>query len=356
MNDLEKLRDEIDHLDREIVALLHARAAKAEAIGAIKQARGKPVLDPQREMQVLRNVLDAGTGVLSDEALTTIYSAILSVSRALQRPLAIAYLGPAATNAHQAARCQFGDAATYLPSQTIAEVFLRTEKAEADYGVVPVENSSEGMVSNTLDMFVESDLKVSAEVLLPISHNLLAKCELQEIKRVCSHPQALAQSRGWLGQNLPGVELVETSSTARAAELAAVEAGTAAVANALAASVYGLNVLASRIEDSTQNFTRFLVIGQHTSERSGNDKTALLFSIKDRIGALHDVLAAFQSNDINLAKIESRPSRRRAWEYIFFVDLLGHPDDPAVQRALAELGAECDLVKVLGAWPIQRPI
>jgi chorismate mutase/prephenate dehydratase len=216
-----------------------------------------------------------------------------------------------------------------------------------------VENSTEGVVNHTLDMFIESELKICAEVYLRISHFLLAKSPLSEIKRVYSHPQALAQSRRWLLEHLPHTDLVEVASTARAAAMAALEPGSAAVAPQLAAQVYGLNILASHIEERASNVTRFLVIGHSTGERSGNDKTAVMFSLQDRVGALHDALAAFKDNNINLTMIESRPSRTRAWDWIFFAEFTGHPDDDDVRRVLTCLRAGCGYLKVLGAWPIE---
>lgn len=351
---LEDLRSRIDEIDRQIVALLNARARVVLEIGALKHERDSEVFDPQREKLVVENVVEANEGPLSAEAIRSVYSAIFSASRALQRPLRVAYLGPEATFTHQAAKRRFGDAAQFVPARTIPEVFLMTEKGATDYGVVPVENSNEGVVSHTLDMFVDSELKICAEVTLPITQNLLAKCDLSSIQKVYSHPQAIAQSRGWLTQNLPHVEIVEVTSTARAAEMAAAEPLAAAVANELAAEVYGLRIVEPRIEDNTLNVTRFLVIGQQMSPRSGHDKTAILFSIKDRLGALHDTLEIFLRHGLNLTKIESRPSKRKAWDYVFFVDLLGHPDDEAVGAALEELGDECVFVKVLGAWPLEQ--
>lgn len=353
MSDLAELRSKIDQIDQRLVQLLNERAELSRALGAFKRANGSAIYDPSRESEVIRRITAASSGPLSAEALGRIYTTIMSVSRELQAPLRVAYFGPAATFTHQAVIKHFGESATLIPAKTIADVFLMTEKQLADHGVVPVENSTEGMVSHTLDMFVDSELKICAEILLPITQNLMSKCALQEIRRIYSHPQGIAQTRDWLAQNLPGIELVETTSTARAAEIAAVEPYSAAIAAEVAAKEYGLEIVQARIEDNPANFTRFLVIGQRMATRTGNDKTAILFSVRDRVGALHDALEAFRGNQINLTKIESRPSKRKPWEYVFFVDLIGHPEDLGVRDALAKLSEVCHEVKILGAWPLQ---
>ncbi len=351
--ELHRLRERIDALDRQLVELLNARAAVSRRIGELKGHSGRPVLDEAREQQVLRRVAAANTGPLSTEMVLEIYRAILSTSRVLQRPIRVAYLGPAATFTHQAARRKFGGSAQYLPAASIGEVFLMSEKGEADYGVVPVENSTEGVVSHTLDMFMASEQKISAEVSLRIAHYLMSKTPLEGIRRVYSHPQALAQCRRWLGEHLPKVEVVEVTSTARAAEIARDEPGAGAVAPELAAEVYGLNILASHIEDMPTNTTRFLVIGQSMSAATGRDRTALMFCLQDRVGALHDALAVLKRQNINLSMIESRPSRTQLWDWVFFTELEGHPDDAAVAPALEALRRECSFVKVLGAWPAE---
>lgn len=346
-------RRQMDEIDRRLVALLSERAALSLAIGRIKAGNGGSTYAPERERFVFDHVLGLNQGPLSAEALKDIYQAILAASRALQRPLHIAYLGPAGTFTHEAAERRFGSSVTYLPTRSIPEVFAAAEKGHADYGVVPVENSTEGVVTHTLDMFVDSELKVCAEISLAVSQHLLSNSGLAEIARVYSHPQAIAQCRGWLMQNLPAAELVEIASTSRAAQMAAGEPGSAAISTETAARLYGLEVVARRIEDNAANFTRFLVIGPKMSQRSGSDKTSLIFSIKDRVGALHDALDVFLRHSINLTKIESRPSKRKAWDYLFFVDFIGHPEDERVAAALAALSQECVLVKVLGAWPLE---
>jgi chorismate mutase/prephenate dehydratase len=354
--DLEAARERIDDIDRQVVELLNERAAIAERLAEIKRARGAPVYDPTRERAVQERVCALNTGPLTNENLIAIYREIISATRAREAALRVAFLGPEATYTHQAARRHFGHAAEYLPCRSIAQVFHETERGNAHFGVVPIENTIEGAVTHTLDMLAESDLKIRicAEIMMEIHHHLLGHGPLSEIKRVYSHPQALAQTRRWLSEHLPHAELIEATSTVRGAELAASDREAAAVGPELAASLYGLQILARGIQDSADNVTRFLVLGPQMARPSGSDKTAIMFSIKDRVGALHDALGIFRRANINLTKIESRPSRRRAWDYIFFVDLEGHPDDPHVQAALRDLAQECVDVRVLGAWSRER--
>lgn len=354
--DLDEARERIDQLDTQIVQLLNERARIAQELARSKRETGTPVYDPTRERAVHARVCERNSGPLSDASLLAIYREIISATRALEAPQRVAFLGPEATYTHQAARRHFGHAAEYVPCRTIAQVFHETERGNATFGVVPIENTIEGAVTHTLDMLADSDLKlrICAEIMLEIHHNLLGHGPLAQIKRVYSHPQGLAQTRRWLAEHLPNADLIETTSTVRGAELAATDPEAAAVGPELAASLYRLNILARSIQDSTDNVTRFLVLGPEMARRSGNDKTAIMFSIRDRVGALHDALAIFRKQNINLTKIESRPSRRRAWDYVFFVDLEGHPDDPHVQIALRELAHECVDVRVLGAWPRER--
>lgn len=347
---LEKYRQEINELDRQIVTLLNQRAELAKKIGALKKVGEQQVYDPEREQQVLANVTEVNSGPLSDEAIRAIYTEVLSACRSLERPLRVAYLGPEATFTHEAAKKHFGSSAMLVPTKSIEQVFVKTEKGEVDYGVVPVENSLEGAVSHTLDMFLDSDLKICAEVTLEISQHLLSNNPLGGIHRIYSHPQAIAQCRNWLAERMPQAEIVEVASTARGAELAAQESGSAAIATELAADIYGLKVVERDIQDHLNNVTRFLVIGQQMGRRTGKNRTGLMFAIRDRVGALHDTLAMFRANNINLSMIQSRPSKRKAWDYYFFADLEGHPEDPNVAVALEELHRECLEVKVLGAW------
>lgn len=350
-HELISLRQEIDPIDRELVRLLNRRAELVLEIARRKAHSGEPVFHPDREQQVLRNVLAAGSGPLKPEHLRSIYREILSSSRSLQKRLKVAYLGPAATFTHQATLQIFGDATDLVPVPTIRDVFLDTERGGADYGVVPIENSTEGTVTDTLDTLVDTDRLVCAELSLPIVHNLMARCPRGDIKAVYSKDQALAQCRRWLAANLPRAELVQTFSTARAAEQAAGDPTGAAIAPALAAQVYGLDILEPGIQDLSNNITRFLVIGSTHPGPTGRDRTAAIISIKDRVGALHDMMEVFAREGINLSNIQSRPSRRKAWDYLFFMEMDGHSTDANVRSALQILEQQCSMVKVLGSWP-----
>jgi chorismate mutase/prephenate dehydratase len=280
---------------------------------------------------------------------------IVHVSRNLQKPLRIAYFGPEATFTHQAALRQFGRAVPLMPCKSISDVFAEVERDRADYGVVPVENSTEGVVNHTLDMFIESPLSICSELEMPIHLALLgrrSKASLHKtIKILYAFGQPLAQCRRWIETHLPLARVVEAASTAQSAQLAAKNPHAAAVASPIAAAIYGLDILASRIEDSPNNFTRFLVIGKTAAARTGRDKTSILFSIKDHVGALHDILVPFRKYGLNMTKIESRPTRQRAWEYVFFVDFLGHQSDKKVQQALSLLEKSCVFLKILGSYP-----
>lgn len=290
-------------------------------------------------------------GLLPDNVLKAIYREIMSVSLSCE-DVKIAYLGPDATFTHQAALEKFGASCEFISKKSISEVFDEVESGKANHGVVPIENSSEGIVTHTLDMFIDSELKICSEIILKISQNLLSNTHFEDIKRVYYHPQSFAQARVWLENNLPDVEYIEVSSTAEAARRAAQENLSAAIASELAANIYNLNIVIKGIEAGKENYTRFLVIGREISAPTGNDKTSILFSIKDRVGALHDMLIPFAKHRINLTKIESRPSRKQAWEYIFFIDLQGHAKDENVQKALSELGGQCLHLKLLGSYPV----
>jgi chorismate mutase/prephenate dehydratase len=276
----------------------------------------------------------------------------MSVSLAQGIPLRVAYLGPEATFTHLATRKRFGSQIQYISCNTIADVFLEVERDNADFGVVPIENSIEGAVNYTLDMFMDSELKICAQILLEVSHNLLANCTREKIKRVYSNPMVFGQCRIWLQENLPGRERIEVSSTTQAARIAGREKNSACIASYLAAKMYKLRVLTGNIEDLPHNITRFLVIGKTDVPRTGDDRTSIVFSIKDKVGALHDMLVPFKKHAINLTKIESRPSRRKAWDYYFYVDLQGHWQDVPVGKALQELETQCTFFKVLGSYPV----
>ena len=353
---LENLRARIDALDRQIVQLLHERAAVSLRVGQTKSgADSAPIFVPHREAEVLSNVQSVA-GPLDGQAVASIYREILSTSRALQRPTRVAHLGPMATFGHQAAVDRFGSAAELEPCQTHAEVIAMVEKGAADYGLVAFENSTEGPVNEVLDRLVDTPLQICAEVSLPIAHTLLSRAtSLKTIKRVLCHPQTAGQTRLWLAEHLPGVAVLPSTSNGKAAELAAQDTtGTvAAVGPRIAGEVYRLNVLADNIQDIAGNVTRFLVLARTASEgATGRDKTAVVFSIRDRVGALRDLAEAFATNEVNLSSIQSRPSKRRAWDYVFFVELDGHISEVKVLRALHKAEEHTVFLKVLGSWPV----
>jgi chorismate mutase/prephenate dehydratase len=344
-------RKAIDRLDEEIVQLLNQRTRHVLEIGAIKLKAGEEIYAPQRESAVLERICKANVGPLPNESLRSIYREIMSSALALEKTMIIAYLGPEATFTHQAAIQRFGSSLNYSPQKTIADVFTEVSKNRADYGVVPVENSTEGVVTHTLDMFVDSDLKVVAQIVMPIQHCLLSRSARDAIKKLYIHPQTLAQCRVWLHRNFPQAEIIETSSNARSAEFAAKDKHSGAIAGTLAAEKYKLPVIESDIQDSSANATRFLVLGRKCPPPSGRDRTSIMFSIADKVGALHNALAPFRRYKLNMTKIESRPSKRKAWEYFFFVDCDGHREDRKVAKALELLGQHCSFVKVLGSYP-----
>lgn len=356
IDDIGRWREEIDRLDAEIVRLLHERGRVAQLVGTAKDAAARSTYAPDREREVLDRIRGIGAeGPLSGEHLAAIYRQIISACRALERPLRVAYFGPAATFTHQAALERFGDATTLVPVESIPDVFTETQHGRADFGVVPVENSTEGPVHLTLDSLVESDLKVCSEIVLPISLQLLARGKKEEIRTLYSNPVALAQCRGWVARNLPGRSIVDAASTARAAMMAAEDPAGAAIGPRLAATEYGLQIVEGDIEDLASNYTRFYVIAPAaTSDPTGLDKTAIVFSIRDRVGALRDVADVFARRGINMSSIQSRPSRRRAWDYVFFVEFGGHERDSIVGEALGDLEAQCAFLKVLGSWPIEE--
>jgi chorismate mutase / prephenate dehydratase len=350
---LDEWRNQIDDLDQKLLRLLSQRAELSLGIGRAKREVHAPVFVPERERALLDELVRLNPGPLSADAVRAIWSEILSASRRLQQPFRVAHFGPPATFTHQAAVRQFGASAEYLPTRVISEVFTLVERADADVGVVPIENSTEGAVNHTLDCLVDSDLLVCGEIRLEIHHYLLSRAqELGEVKRVYSHPQPLGQCREWLDRHLPHAETVETTTTAAAAERALEETTSAAIASELASRVYGLPVLRERIEDSAHNVTRFLVMGRQPAGPTGRDKTSVLFTIRDEVGTLHRILEPFATARLNLTRIESRPTRRRPWEYVFFVDFDGHQQDPVVRGVLAAVRERCLYVKVLGSYPV----
>jgi chorismate mutase / prephenate dehydratase len=344
-------RKAIDKLDAQLIRLLNERTRHVLAIGEFKRKASEEIYAPHREGAVLKRVCRLNQGPMTNESLQAVYREIMSGALSLQKSMEIAYLGPEATFTHQAAIRRFGASLQYSPQKTIADVFTEVSKNRADYGVVPVENSTEGVVTHTLDMFVDSDLKIVSQIVLPVQHCLLSQGPRSQIRKLFAHPQSLGQCRGWVQANLPKAEIIETSSNARSAELAAQEKGTAAIAGILAAERYGLDVLDYDIQDNVANATRFLVLGRQSTPPTGQDRTSLMISITDKVGALYGALAAFRRFRINMTKIESRPSKRKAWEYFFFIDCDGHVEERKVSSAIACLGEHCNFVKVLGSYP-----
>jgi len=350
--DLQELRNRIDALDNEIVKLINERYQYVLDVGKWKQQRSRAVYVPEREKSLLERLCQQNQGPMLEKTLRAVYHEIMSGGLILERPLKIAFLGPQATYTHQAAMAKFGHSLDYEPKHSIAEVFRDIETERADYGCVPVENSTEGAVNYTLDMFIDSKVEICAEILFAIRHCLLAKCPREKIKRIYSHVQSFGQCRAWLLQNMPQAELIEVGSNTKAAELAAASpTDSAAIAGRLAAEIYGLDVLEENIQDTSDNTTRFLVLGRQRPVPTGDDKTALCIAIGDRVGALYDTLLPFKNANITMTMIESRPSRQRNWEYYFFIDLLGHRDDPQVKTALEALTSMCRFVKILGSFP-----
>jgi chorismate mutase/prephenate dehydratase len=355
-DEMEALRAGIDEVDEELVRLLDRRARLARRIGEIKQENGLETYAPARERAVLDRVAALGAGDFPKRGLQAVFREIISSSISLEARLKVAYLGPEATFTHEAALRSFGASVELEPQTTVAEVFTRVERGEAEHGIVPVENSMEGAVTHTLDELMNSPLKVCGEVYLPVSQNLISsEPALDRVRVVCSHPMALSQAAAWLRHHLPGARLEEVESTAEAARRAAREPGAAAVGSVLAAEAHHLNVLARSIQDARTNATRFIVLGRAWAGRTGRDKTSVVFSVKDRPGVLRDALAAFAEEGINLTRIESRPSRKRAWTYVFFADFDGHPEEERVQRALAALEEHCPYVSLIGAYPAVSP-
>jgi chorismate mutase / prephenate dehydratase len=352
--ELKAARDRIDELDREIQSRISERARIAQEIARIKQKLGGngDHYRPAREAEVLRKVVERNEGPLPNEAIGRLMREIMSACLSLESPLTVAYLGPEGTYTQAAVYKHFGHFVTARPLTAIDEIFREVEAGNADYGVVPVENSTEGVVSHTLDLFVGSTLKVCGEVALPVHHHLLSQASSPgAVKRVYGHAQSLAQCRKWLDGKLPNVVRVAVASNAEGARLAAAEPDAAAIAGKAAAELYGLATLAANIEDEPDNTTRFLVIGRQSVPPTGCDMTSLLLSVHNRPGALHDLLTPFAEAGVNLTRIESRPSRRAKWDYNFFVDIEGHVDDARVQAVLERIQAEVPFFKVLGSYP-----
>ncbi|HEU4685158.1 MAG TPA: prephenate dehydratase [Nitrospira sp.] len=352
--DLSDYRKEIDRIDDEILHLLNERSKSVIEIGKLKKQKDAEanLHTPAREAAIIERLIRQNPGPFPSEALRPVYREIMSASLSLEGPQKVAYLGPRATFTHMACMQKFGSSAQYVPVNSIKDVFSEVERGRAHFGVVPIENTTEGVVNHTLDMFIDSNLLIYGEVLQEVSHHLLSQSGLaEEVKKICSHPHAIAQCRNWLETHMPHIPVSEVASTARAAELCLDDPTMAAIASELAAQLYGLKVIKTRIEDNLNNYTRFLVLSQKPPERTGRDKTSLMLSIKDKVGALYELLRPFASHGLSMTKIESRPSRRKAWEYIFFVDIEGHIEEERVKKALEEISSRCLFMKVLGSYP-----
>lgn len=355
MNPLKQYRETIDELDDQILDLLNQRAKVALKIGHYKKEHQQDLYVPSREKAIFDRLKQQNAGPFPSEAITKVYREIISASLSLEYPLKIVYLGPQATYTHLATLQQFGHSAHLVSAKSIDAVFDEVERGRAQHGVVPVENSNEGAVTHTLDRFMQSDLSIIAERYLKVSHDLLSRTmEPTDITRIYSHPQAIEQCRMWLEDHYSGIPWVEVSSTARAAQMVADEPRAAAIANRHAASLYGLKVLASGIETHPHNFTRFLVIGAQKPGPTGHDKTSIMFSFRDMPGILAKMLEPFRKRNLNLMKIESRPIKKKAWEYFFFLDIEGHIDNSDIKAAIGELEDVCSILKVLGSYPRAR--
>lgn len=351
------LRGRIDAVDRELLALLNRRAALAQEVGEIKKKEGSVVFRPEREAQVIDGLKAVNPGPLKTESIAPIWREIMSACRALETPTRVAYLGPAGTFSEQAALGYFGSSIERVPCASIDEVFRTTTAGAADFGVVPVENSTEGVVARSLDLFLTTPLFIIGETSLFVRHNLLRRENgLDGIRAVCAHPQALAQCHGWLSNHLPAVERRPVASNAEGARLAALDASLAAIASERAASEYGLHVVAPAIQDDAHNRTRFAIVthpDRHPAPRaSGHDCTSLVVSVTNRPGAVHDMLVPLKAHGVSMTRFESRPARSGQWEYYFYIDVQGHPDEPQVDAALKELRAQCAFFKLLGTYPL----
>jgi chorismate mutase/prephenate dehydratase len=349
---IEQLRAQIDALDLRILELLNQRAEVALLVGAEKKKTNAPVFRPEREAQVMARLEATNTGPLKADQLRAIYRELMSACRALEHPTTVAYLGPSGTFSEQAVTARFGSSVTGLACASIPAIFRVVEQGEAEFGVVPLENSSEGAIGQTLDCLLTSPLQLCAEVALRIEHHLLTRSgRLSDVTRVCAHPQALGQCAHWLQSHAPGLELVATSSNGEAARLAANDESIAAIASEHAARIYGLTAAARQIQDDSNNTTRFGVVSRHRAGRSGRDRTSLALSVDHRAGAVVDMLTPLKQHGVSMTRFESRPARAGGWTYYFFIDIEGHEDDPHVAAALLDLRAAAGFFKVLGAYP-----
>jgi chorismate mutase/prephenate dehydratase len=352
--ELGRLRAAIDAIDRQVLALLSERARRALEVGEIKKRDDAPVFRPEREAAVIAGLQADNPGPLPASAVAAIWREIMSACRGLERRLKVAYLGPAGTFSEQAMRQHFGSEVDAMPCPTIDEVFRATEAEAADFGVVPVENSTEGAVNRSLDLFLSSPLLIASEVTVRVRHNLMSLGgEASRVRKVCAHPQALAQCTNWLDRNFPGIERVPVASNAEGARLAAEDPTLAAIAGDLALELYGLTAIATGIQDDPLNRTRFLVIGRYRSPPTGRDQTSLILSVPDRAGAVHSLIEPLARHGVSMKRFESRPARQGNWEYYFHIDIIGHQDDAPVAAALAEIRSQAAFFKMLGSYPYE---
>ncbi|MFA7230461.1 MAG: prephenate dehydratase [Victivallaceae bacterium] len=348
---LDKLREKIEHLDRQIVSLINERYRYVQEVGKWKKDNALSIYVPEREKALLKKLSEFNEGPMTEDILRAIYREIMSGALKLEMPLKVTFLGPEGTFTHQAALAKFGHSVEYHPTASIAGVFKDIETGRADYGCVPIENSTEGAVNYTLDTLMMSTVGICAELNLRIHHNLMSRHARNEITRIYSHPQTFGQCRQYLQENFPGIEQVEAGSNTRAAALAAAEEGAAAIAPAIAAEMFQMNFIAENIEDFSNNTTRFMIVGNQSTIATGDDKTSICFAIKDKVGALYDCIKPFKDEEITMTMIESRPIKSSNWEYCFFIDLLGHRNDEKLLRASELLEKKCSFFKILGSYP-----
>jgi chorismate mutase/prephenate dehydratase len=349
--DLQSLRERIDDLDHRIVELLSQRAEVVVAVGKAKQTDGTPIYAPDREQRVLQRIAELNTGPLPQKTLQAIYRELMSGSFALEKPLRIGFLGPEGTFSHLASMRKFGASVEHHALPDIRAVFDEVARGHCDLGLVPIENSLGGGIIETLDCFLDHDVRICAEVVVEIHHNLLANCSAEEVRLVASKPEIFAQCRNWLSTSLSNIDLIPVASSSKAAEMAASESNLAAIGSDLAAELYGLKVVFANIEDNPNNQTRFVAIGSQQPGRTGEDKTSMIFTTAHKSGALVDALNVFAAHDVNLTNIGSRPSKRRNWEYYFYVDVEGHQADDELATAISEVREHCGELHILGSYP-----
>ena len=358
MDKLQILRDKIDTLDKQIVDLLNERAKVVVEVGEYKRTEkdAPPIYAPDRERAVLDKIKACNNGPLPDKCLMAVYRELMSGSFHLERPLRIGCLGPEGSYSHQASVFKFGESVDYETLPNIASVFNEVNRGHCDFGLVPFENTVAGSIIETVEMLIDSDVTICAELYLAIHHNLMANCSQEEIKRIYSKPEVINQCRIWLNDTMPNVDIIQAASSAAAAQRVAKEDGSAAIGSKHAAEIYGLKLICESIEDHPNNITRFFVIGKNPSRPSGKDKTAMVFSVEDKAGALVDVLQAFRYNDVNLTNLKSNPSTRNDREFYFFADAIGHRDDENVRRAIEHAGRQCTHFSVMGSFPISPEV